>query len=147
MTKTTPNETSTLEINRRNLLTAGVGIAVLPALSYAAVSPAEASGAMLGGWQPKFYRFKLGAFEITTISDSEAFIDGPFPISGQNASETDVRALMRENLWLAAVYNAIAVPVAIAGAVTPLIAALAMSGSSLLVTLNALRARSQGARP
>ncbi|MDA7427365.1 heavy metal translocating P-type ATPase [Primorskyibacter aestuariivivens] len=48
---------------------------------------------------------------------------------------------IRENFRIATVYNILAVPLAIAGLATPLIAALAMSTSSITVSLNALRLR------
>ncbi|NNE41442.1 MAG: cadmium-translocating P-type ATPase [Marinicaulis sp.] len=44
-----------------------------------------------------------------------------------------------QNFGFAALYNMCAIPLAVFGFVTPLIAALAMSGSSIIVTLNALR--------
>ncbi len=48
-----------------------------------------------------------------------------------------------QNFGVAAVYNAIAVPLAVAGIATPLMAAIAMSTSSLVVILNAGRGRRQ----
>ncbi len=57
------------------------------------------------------------------------------------ATAAHARAL--ENLRFSALYNIIAAPLAAAGFLTPLIAALAMSGSSMIVTLNALRLQAQ----
>jgi Cu2+-exporting ATPase len=49
--------------------------------------------------------------------------------------------LSRQNFAIAALYNLVAVPIALLGFASPLVAALAMSASSLTVLLNALRIR------
>ena len=49
------------------------------------------------------------------------------------------RRIIRQNLGWALGYNLLAIPLAASGVVTPWIAALGMAGSSLVVTLNALR--------
>jgi len=87
----------------------------------------------------------IGAADVTQAQADAVFVGERLrPVLDAVTTAVCARTLMAQNLWLAAIYNAIAVPIAIAGAVTPLIAALAMSGSSLLVTLNALRARTGG---
>ena len=84
--------------NRRQALTSLAALAAAPLVLGPLASSAWAAAPQLGAWQPKFWRFKFGAFEFTTIADSEAFIDGPYPIIGKNSTEDEVRQLMRGNL-------------------------------------------------
>ena len=61
------------------------------------------------------------------------------PIADAIRTATSARARIRENFTIATVYNVLAVPLAVAGLCSPLIAALAMSISSITVGVNALR--------
>jgi Cu2+-exporting ATPase len=89
---------------------------------------------------------------ITAVHLTQAAADAVFlgdrlaPVAAAIEVSRRSKRLMRQNLWLALVYNAVAVPIAVLGWATPLVAALAMSGSSILVTANALRARLNGGR-
>ena len=80
--------------------------------------------------------------EITQASADAVFLgESLAPVLQATRISKNAHNIMVQNLSLAVVYNLVAVPLAISGLVTPLVAALAMSGSSILVTLNALRAR------
>jgi len=84
---------------------------------------------------------------ITAADLTQAQADGMFlgeslqPVLDAIEIAKQAKAIMFQNLTLAVVYNVIAIPLAIAGFVTPLVAAAAMSGSSILVSANALRAK------
>jgi Cu2+-exporting ATPase len=66
---------------------------------------------------------------------------GIAPVPSLVAAARQMRTIIRQNLAWAALYNVICIPLAAFGRLTPVWAAAAMVGSSLLVTLNALRAQ------
>ncbi len=80
-----------------------------------------------------------GAIDVSQSAADAVYAGDMSAISGVLDVAKTARRVMKQNFAFAAAYNIIAVPFAFMGFVTPLIAASAMSASSLIVTLNALR--------
>ena len=73
--------------------------------------------------------------DVVLLNDSLVALEDAFKIS------RTTYGLIKQNLGISLVYNAITIPLAMAGYVIPLIAAISMSVSSLLVVGNSMRIR------
>ena len=114
-----------LNANGKHVLMVGDGLNDTAAMATAHVSIAPAS-----------------ALDATRVAADIVLISGDVSrIEDALRIAKSARSRILENFGVAAVYNTIAVPIAVLGFATPLSAAIAMSTSSIIVSLNALRTR------
>lgn len=117
-----------LQSNDSHVLMVGDGINDSPALAAASVSMVPGTGADITR--------KMADFIV--LSNQMMAIPGAITLARR------ARRIVTQNLALAVGYNVVALPLAITGMVTPLVAAIAMSLSSVLVIGNSLRLASNG---